>query len=166
MILSLFEIDIKRESDGVSVAIVAVEAVSKAIAESVARLIVLDRCGLQPADGVIETRLVVQGLNAPVGDDWRDRSRIKRKAARWRAGLARLDAEERQAVLAALLRQEVPGRSAVLVRAGSGGDGPSPFPLIPIRSRLVIFDEAQRDDDSRVPTTPLAQPDVSREIAI
>lgn len=38
-----------------------------------------------------------------LGRDYRERERIKRKVARWRAGLARLPALERQAILSALL---------------------------------------------------------------
>ncbi len=145
MILSIYEVE-ARDQSGKLLAVVGVEATLKSCAERIAREVVLDRMPLlHPHLLKVEARQAVEGLMPRAGDDRRERDRIKRRQGRLLAKMARMPEEERRALLAALLRQQVPGRTAVVVRAGiSAGPAcePSPLPLIPIKPRAVISDGA------------------------
>ncbi len=55
-----------------------------------------------------------------LGENYRERERIKRKRLRWRARLAAMPALERRAVLAELLALEAPGVDPLAISGGAG----------------------------------------------
>lgn len=143
MILSWFEVESRRMSNGEPVAVVGVEAVRQQTAFDVAKAIMLDRCRL-PGEAIDTTvRPAMPGLASRPGEDRRARDRIRRRAQRWADQFAAMEPDERQAVLRAILRLEIPGRPAVIVHSGAtAGGSPTPLPLIPIKPRAVISDGA------------------------
>jgi hypothetical protein len=140
MILSIHQFEIRKAGYAKIIATVSVEAVHRDSARLIAQAIVYDRTGVEPQDQEVESVVRIAGLSNAVGDDRRERDRIKRRSKRWQATVAALPAQERQALLAAILRVCVPGRPAALVHAGpsAGPASPAPPRLIPILRRAVI----------------------------
>lgn len=144
MILSIHQFEIRKVGSSQVIATVSVEAVHRDSARLIAQTIVHDRTGIEPQDQEVESVVRIAGLSVATGDDRRERDRIKRRAKRWQVRVATMPADERQAMLAAILRVSVPGRPAALVHAGpsAGPASPAPPRLIPILRRAVISDGA------------------------